>query len=50
MDVGGFGMKEDFNSLFFRKDELEKQRFSLLEQLAECADEIKQIDEQLKLI
>jgi hypothetical protein len=32
------------------KDALLEQRIILLERLAECADEIKRIDEQLKLV
>jgi hypothetical protein len=50
MDVGGFGMTKDLNSLLFHKDALRKQRTLLLERLAECADRIKRIDEQLKLV
>jgi hypothetical protein len=33
----------------FQRDVLLEQRISLLERLAECANEIKRIDEQLKL-
>jgi len=34
----------------FHRDVLLEQRICLLERLAECANEIKLIDEQLKLI
>lgn len=34
----------------FGRDALLEKRTCLLERLAECANEIKQIDEQLKLI
>jgi len=34
----------------FGRDALLEKRICLLERLAECANEIKQIDEQLKLI
>jgi hypothetical protein len=34
----------------FQRDILLEQRISLLERLAECANEIKRIDEKLRLI
>ncbi len=47
----GFGMTEHPTiTPLFRRDVLLEQRISLLERLAECANEIKQIDEQLKVI
>jgi hypothetical protein len=59
---GGIGgdderMKWDVNTTdhplitpLFQRDSLLEQRVILLERLAECANEIKRIDEQLKLI
>jgi hypothetical protein len=47
----GFGMTEHPTiTPLFQRDVLLEQRISLLERLAECANEIKQIDEQLKVI
>jgi hypothetical protein len=45
-----FGLTGSLNSSLFRKNALIDQRLSLLERLAECANEIKRIDEQLKVI
>lgn len=47
----GIGMTErPINTPLFGRDDLLEKRICLLERLAECANEIKQIDEQLKLI
>ncbi|OPY51407.1 MAG: hypothetical protein A4E49_02291 [Methanosaeta sp. PtaU1.Bin112] len=42
--------KTKFIIPLFGRDALLEKRISLLERLAECANEIKEIDEQLKLI
>jgi len=41
---------DSLNSPLFLKNILLEQRITLLEQLAKCANEIKRIDEQIKLI
>jgi hypothetical protein len=47
----GFGMNEHPTiTPLFHRDVLLEQRICLLERLAECANEIKRIDEQLKVI
>jgi hypothetical protein len=47
----GFGMIEHPTIIpLFNRDVLLEKRICLLEQLAECANEIKRIDEQLKAI
>ncbi len=42
-------MAESFDPVLIRKNALLEDRIALLERLAECANEIKRIDEQLKL-
>ncbi len=42
-------MAESFHSALIRKNALLEERIALLERLAECDNEIKRIDEQLKL-